>query len=60
LSGDKATSIIRESNVDIPIIAQTAHAMVNDKESYLNAGCTDYIAKPISVKELFTLLNKYL
>lgn len=60
LSGDKATSIIRESNVDIPIIAQTAHAMVNDKESYLSAGCTDYIAKPISVKELFTLLNKYL
>ncbi|MCB2195235.1 MAG: response regulator [Bacteroidetes bacterium] len=60
LSGDKATSIIRESNVDIPIIAQTAHAMVNDKESYLSAGCTDYIAKPISVKELFTLLNKYI
>ncbi len=60
LSGDKATSIIRESNVDIPIIAQTAHAMINDKDNYINAGCTDYISKPISINELFTVISKYI
>jgi CheY-like chemotaxis protein len=60
LSGDKATSIIRESNVDIPIIAQTAHAMVNDRENYIDAGCTDYISKPISIKELFAVISKYI
>ena len=60
LSGDKATKAIRKFNSDIPIIAQTAHAMVNDKENYIKAGCTDYISKPIAVNELFTTLSKYL
>lgn len=60
LSGDKATRAIREFNIEIPIIAQTAHAMVNDKENYLQAGCTDYISKPIAVKDLFSILCKYI
>jgi signal transduction histidine kinase/CheY-like chemotaxis protein len=60
LSGDKATRAIREFNPEIPIIAQTAHAMINDRENYINAGCTDYISKPIAVNELFSILCKYL
>ena len=60
LSGDKATKAIREFNPEIPIIAQTAHAMINDRENYINAGCTDYISKPIAVNELFSILCKYL
>lgn len=60
LSGDKAAAKIREFNSEIPIIAQTAHAMLNDKDSYIKAGCTDYISKPISINELFSVLCKYL
>ncbi|MBU8891919.1 MAG: response regulator [Bacteroidales bacterium] len=60
MSGDKVTTLIREFNKDIPIIAQTAHAMVNDKENYIKAGCTDYISKPIGVNELFSILCKYI
>lgn len=60
LSGDKATELIREFNKDVPIIAQTAHAMSNDRTKYLLSGCNDYIAKPILMTELFLILKKYL
>ncbi len=60
ISGEKATILIREFNPDIPIVAQTAHAMSNDKETYLKAGCTDYLSKPILMTDLFLTLQKYL
>jgi two-component system, cell cycle response regulator DivK len=44
----------------IPVIALTAHAMVGDKERALEAGCDDYLSKPIDLPELARKLNKYL
>lgn len=58
--GLKTTKEIRNFNQDVPIIAQTAYAMVGDKESALNAGCTDYIAKPFKKSEIISLVKKYL
>ncbi|MEE4196916.1 MAG: response regulator [Bacteroidales bacterium] len=60
ISGEEATKKIREFNRQIPIIAQTAHAMAKDKEKYLAAGCNDYLSKPILVTDLFEVLRKYL
>jgi len=37
---------------DVPILALTAHAMKGDKERALEAGCTAYLSKPVSPREL--------
>jgi PAS domain S-box-containing protein len=60
MSGEEATLKIRESDPNIPIIAQTAFAMPGDRERYIDIGCNDYIPKPIDQKELIRMLHKYL
>ena len=60
MDGMEATEIIRKSSSDIPIIALTAFAFDADKKAALNAGCNDFITKPIAVKELNKMLDKYL
>ncbi len=45
---------------DIPVIAVTAHAMIGDKERFLEAGCVDYIAKPIDITIFTDLIEKHL
>src|SRR5205807_6172015 len=44
----------------VPIVAMTAHAMVGDKESCLEAGMDDYVAKPLQAKELFAVMENLL
>jgi CheY-like chemotaxis protein len=45
---------------DLPIIALTALAMTGDREKTLEAGCTDYISKPVRVKDLLAKVAEYL
>ncbi|OYT17862.1 MAG: hypothetical protein B7C24_00330 [Bacteroidetes bacterium 4572_77] len=52
MSGYTATREIRKFNKDIIIIAQTAFGLEGDNEKALEAGCNDYISKPINKKEL--------
>lgn len=47
-------------NEHVPIIAQTAMAMEGDHEKSLEAGCDDYISKPIIIADFVKLIGKYL
>lgn len=60
MDGYQATAAIREFNTKIPIIAQTANAMISDKEKALQVGCTDYLAKPLEPVKLQEMVRKYL
>lgn len=56
MDGNEATTQIRkltEPKCNIPIIAMTAHALKNEKESSLKNGMDDYITKPFDPEELF-------
>ena len=59
IDGFEATRLIRKGNKDIPIIAQTAYAMEIDKAKALDAGCNDYLTKPVSKAKLLSLIAKY-
>ena len=60
INGYEATQRIREFLPDIPIIAQTAHALAEDKKKSLEIGCNDFITKPIKRSVLLQKLDKYL
>lgn len=57
MDGYVATMKIRQFNKDIIIIAQTAFALIGDKEKLIEAGCNDYIAKPINKDELIEMIK---
>lgn len=52
MGGYEATRKIREFNKDVVILAQTAFGLTGDREKAEEAGCNDYISKPINVAEL--------
>ena len=60
MSGLDATAIILKINPKMPIIAQTANAMSDDKDKCLEAGCIDYISKPLDMEELIGKIAKIL
>lgn len=59
MDGYEATRQIREFNKRVFIIAQTAFALSGDREKAINAGCNDYISKPIIKSELYEKINLY-
>ena len=60
MNGLEATEKIRETNKSIPIIAQTAYVMVEDRMKAKKAGYSDYLSKPISVEMLSDIIRKHI
>ena len=59
LNGYDATRRIKEIDPNVPVIAQTAYALAGEREASMRAGCDDYISKPLMMKELLFILNKF-
>ena len=59
LNGYEATRQIRQFNRKVIIIAQTAYGLSGDREKVIEAGCNDYISKPINAAELLAMIENY-
>ncbi len=65
MHGLEVTKIVRDPgskvlNKDVPIIAMTAYALKGDRERFIEAGMDDYISKPVSLKSIGELLDKWI
>lgn len=60
IDGNTATKKIREFDKEVPIIAQTAYALEEERKKILQAGCNDYVSKPINEQELYKKMHNYL
>jgi len=57
MDGYEAMRIIKSRHPSIPIIAQTAYTLNNDRNRCIQAGFNDYIAKPINRTALYRMVN---
>lgn len=60
MNGLEAAAIIRETDKNVPILAQSAFAFEDDRRNALEMGCTDFISKPFSKKQLTTMIQRLL
>jgi len=59
MSGAEATQEIKKQHPHLPVIATTAYATPEEKVRAMNAGCDDYLGKPIKKADITALINKY-
>lgn len=64
MDGIEATALIRRMNVphaaDVPIVALTANAIKGVEKQFLDAGMNDYVSKPIELKALARVMDKWI
>ena len=56
MDGLEATRQIRQLNKNVVIVAQTAYGLAGDRKKAMEAGCNEYISKPVNVSQLMDLL----
>jgi CheY-like chemotaxis protein len=60
MNGVDATKILREKGIKTPIIALTANALEGDRDKYISSGMDDYLSKPVDIKHLEVILDRYI
>jgi len=58
LNGYEATRTLRDSGCQTPILALTAHALAEHRDECLQAGCSDYLSKPVSSREVIEAVRR--
>jgi signal transduction histidine kinase/CheY-like chemotaxis protein len=60
MTGYEATRLIKSADSEVKVIVQTAYSTLEDKRKALDAGCDEYISKPIKHDLLVSIINFYL
>jgi signal transduction histidine kinase/CheY-like chemotaxis protein len=60
MNGYEATQEIKKINPTLPVVAQTAYAMAEDRAKGFRAGCNGYLSKPIKPEDLLNVLKQFL
>jgi PAS domain S-box-containing protein len=60
MDGYEAARTLRNNGIRTPIVALTANAMDGDEKKCIDAGCDDYLSKPVIYTKLVAMLNKFL
>ena len=60
MDGLEATKAIREKHPDLPILALTANAFDSDRQLAMDAGCNDFLSKPVSSEECLETIKRYI
>ena len=59
MGGLEVVRKLRAHGLQTPIIAVTAYAMIGDRDKCIEAGCTDYLSKPMPIPQLIALFNRF-
>lgn len=60
MNGYEATQIIKSEMPGIPVIMQSAFAIKKDTDKAIQAGCDDFLSKPVSMNQLIDKIQKYI
>ena len=60
MNGLEATKTIKEKHPDLPILALTANAFDSDRQLAMDAGCNDFLSKPVSSEECLETIKRYI
>ena len=60
MGGLEATKAIKEKHPDLPILALTANAFDSDRQLAMDAGCNDFLSKPVSSEECLETIKRYI
>jgi CheY-like chemotaxis protein len=59
MGGLEVVRNLRAYGLQTPIVAVTAYAMIGDRDKCMEAGCNDYLPKPLPIPQLISVLNHY-
>lgn len=60
MDGYETTRLIKRLFPELPVVAQTAYAILGDREKALDAGCDEYLSKPIMKGRLHEIVKMLL